>query len=161
MQYECNTESQITINSDTVEDSIPEVHAGKSEPEISKSEALKMVRERWPEAFRVSSPRPLKVGIHNDMKQTGEFPVNVIKSALKLFTSQERYLLSIKLGRNRIGLDGKPCGKVKLKEAVNAEITLFQRHENRNRKNQRIHVGQLKLVKTGSANEEPTQDGEA
>ncbi|MGI9274216.1 MAG: ProQ/FINO family protein [Endozoicomonas sp.] len=160
MQYECNTENPLAVTPDTHEDSIPEVHAEKSEPEISKSEALKLVRERWPEAFRVSSPRPLKVGIHNDMKQTGEYPVAVIKSALKFFTSQERYLLSIKPGRNRIGLDGKPCGKVKLNEAVNAEITLFQRQENRNRKNQRVHVGQLKLVKTGSADDKPAQDSE-
>lgn len=114
--------------------------------EVSKSEALRMIRERWPEAFRVSSPRPLKVGIHNEMKQTGEFPLAVIKSALKLFTSQERYLMSIKVGRNRIDLQGKPTGKVKLKEAVNAEITLFMRHEKQRQKHERIHVGQLKLA---------------
>ena len=125
----------------------------EQQTQVSKSEALRMVRERWPEAFRVASPRPLKVGIHNEMKQTGEFPLSIIKSALKLFTTQERYLMSIKPGRTRIDLGGKPAGKVKLKEAVNAEIILFQRQEKQRKKRQRIHVGQLRLVSIGSKQE--------
>ncbi|WP_422138257.1 ProQ/FINO family protein [Endozoicomonas sp. ALC020] len=117
--------------------------------EISSSEALRLIRERWPEAFRVASPRPLKVGIHNEMNQTGEFPASTIKKALKLFTQQDRYLSSIKEGRNRVDLNGKPAGKVKLKEAVNAEILLYQRQLTRQKKNERVFVGQLKLVVTG------------
>ena len=80
------------------------------------------------------------------MKQTGEFPVSTIKKALKLFTQQDRYLLSIKEGRNRVDLNGKSSGKVKLKEAVNAEILLYQRQQTRQKKDQRVFVGQFKLV---------------
>ncbi len=114
--------------------------------EISQSEALRLIRERWPEAFSVSKPRPLKIGIHNEIKQTEEFPLSTVKKALKLFTGQERYLLSIKEGRSRVDLNGKPSGKVKLQEAVNAEILLYQRHLSRELKNQRIFVGQLKVA---------------
>ena len=124
---------------------------------VSKSDALKMVREQWPDVFLISSPKPLKVGIHNEMKQSGLLPLPVIKSALKFFTSQERYLMSIKPGRHRIGLDGKPAGKVKLKEAVNAEIMLFMRAERQRLKQQRIHVGQLRLVALGAENGEPRE----
>lgn len=175
MQYECTTEnlneSLSEPDNTTLSQSVSrETHmeaqnasTDTSQPpqnpeEVSKSEALRMVRERWPEAFRVSSPRPLKVGIHNEMKQTGEFPLPIIKSALKLFTSQERYLMSIKPGRSRIDLDGKTAGKVKLKEAVNAEITLFMRSEKQRRKQQRTHVGQLRLVALGS--QAPEQSSE-
>ncbi|WP_062270428.1 ProQ/FinO family protein [Endozoicomonas arenosclerae] len=126
--------------------------------EISSSEALKLIRERWPEAFRVASPKPLKVGIHNEMKQTGEFPVSTIKKALKLFTQQDRYLLCIKEGRNRVDLNGKSSGKVKLKEAVNAEILLYQRQLTRQKKNERVFVGQLKLVTEQSAQAQPAGD---
>ncbi|WP_354009148.1 ProQ/FinO family protein [Endozoicomonas lisbonensis] len=163
MQYECTTENRneslsepenTTLKQSVSKQSHMEEHPTSTDAgqtaEVSKSEALRMVRERWPEAFRVSSPRPLKVGIHNEMKQTGEFPLPIIKSALKLFTSQERYLMSIKPGRSRIDLNGKPAGKVKLKEAVNAEITLFMRSETVRQKKQRTHVGQLRLVSQGS-----------
>ncbi|MRI34982.1 hypothetical protein EOPP23_18565 [Endozoicomonas sp. OPT23] len=114
--------------------------------DVSQSEALRLIRERWPEAFSVSRPRPLKIGIHNEIKQTEEFPLSTVKKALKLFTGQERYLLSIKEGRSRVGLDGKPSGKVKLQEAVNAEVLLYQRHLSREMKNQRVFVGQMKVA---------------
>lgn len=163
MQYECTTEQQVQAtkeidNQTTGKEFGMDEQTPTPQPSISKSEALRMVRERWPEAFRVASPRPLKVGIHNEMKQTGEFPLTIIKSALKLFTSQERYLMSIKLGRSRIDLNGKPAGKVKLKEAVNAEIMLFQRQEKLRRKHERIHVGQLKLMAIGPKKE--TREGD-
>ncbi|AMO56252.1 hypothetical protein GZ77_05450 [Endozoicomonas montiporae] len=175
MQYECKTEYQDESLSDSDTNSLNqpvsrEDHMEEKKTsadvektmEVSKSEALRMVRERWPEAFRVSSPRPLKVGIHNEMKQTGEFPLPVIKSALKLFTSQERYLMSIKPGRSRVDLNGKPAGKVKLKEAVNAEITLFMRSEQQRQKHQRIHVGELRLVSVGKpAEQEAPEQTEA
>ena len=163
MQYECTTEQQVQATKEadsqtTRKEFGMDKQAPTPQTSISKSEALRMVRERWPEAFRVASPRPLKVGIHNEMKQTGEFPLAIIKSALKLFTSQERYLMSIKPGRSRIDLNGKPAGKVKLKEAVNAEIMLFQRQEKLRRKHERIHVGQLKLVAIGPEKETPTEN---
>ncbi|WP_252179613.1 ProQ/FinO family protein [Endozoicomonas sp. 4G] len=135
-----NADTQCSLSSSDEQSSTENSH------ELSSSEALRLIRERWPEAFRVASPRPLKVGIHNEMKQTGEFPVSTIKKALKLFTQQDRYLSSIKEGRNRIDLNGKPAGKVKLKEAVNAEILLYQRHLARQKKHERVFVGQLKRV---------------
>lgn len=156
MQYECEVEQQPETETPS-EESMELSQSEEAALTVSKSEALRMVREKWPEAFRVSSPRPLKVGIHNEMKQTGAFPLPIIKSALKLFTSQERYLLSIKPGRSRVDLNGKPAGKVKLKEAVNAEISLFMREQARERKNLRINVGQLKLVSIGSQPETPEE----
>ena len=37
----------------------------------------------------------------------------------------ERYLEGIKSGATRINLQGKPAGRVKLREAVDAEIKLY------------------------------------
>ncbi|KEQ12159.1 ProQ/FinO family protein [Endozoicomonas numazuensis] len=159
-----DTQCSDTLSSDELSSDVTTAN----KDDISSSEALRLIRERWPEAFRVASPRPLKVGIHNEMKQTGEFPVSTIKKALKLFTQQDRYLLTIKEGRNRVDLNGKPAGKVKLKEAVNAEILLYQRQQTRQKKNERVFVGQLKLVTeqpaqshtTEAANNQPTSTQE-
>ncbi|PJE80131.1 RNA chaperone ProQ [invertebrate metagenome] len=97
----------------------------KPESEILNSEALKLVRSVWPEVFTVSSPRPLKVGIHHDMEKTGVLPAHIIKIALKFYTTIARYLEQVKPGTPRIGLSGRVVGRVRLKEAVDAEIKLY------------------------------------
>lgn len=93
--------------------------------EIMNSEALRIVRSVWPDAFYVSSPKPLKTGIHKDMEATQLLPPHIISIALRFFTTLECYLETIKPKAIRISLDGKPAGKVKLREAVDAEIKLF------------------------------------
>ena len=158
MQYKSTLET--TTDIEVPSDEVATEVATSPVEEISSSEALRLIRERWPEAFRVSSPRPLKVGIHNEMKQTNEFPLITIKKALKLFTGQDRYLLSIKEGRDRVDLNGKASGKVKLKEAVNAEILLYQRQLARQKKTQRVYVGQMKLVTVGPADNQEVQNPE-
>lgn len=97
----------------------------RPESEILNSEALRVVRSVWPQAFHVSSPQPLKIGIHKDMAAMEIVPLHIINIALRFFTTLERYLGAIKPSAVRIALDGKPAGKVKLREAVDAEIKLF------------------------------------
>ena len=93
--------------------------------EVMNSEALRLVRSVWPAAFHVSSPQPLKIGIHKDMENTNLIPAHIISVALRFFTSLERYLESIKPKAVRIDLYGQEAGDVKLREAVDAEIKLF------------------------------------
>ncbi|MDP0561299.1 MAG: ProQ/FINO family protein [Candidatus Endonucleobacter sp. (ex Gigantidas childressi)] len=97
----------------------------RPESEIMNSDALRVVRLVWPKAFIVSSPRPLKVGIHKDMTSSNVVPAHIIGIALRFFTMLERYLIAIKPGVERIDLNGQAAGKVKLSEAVDAEIKLF------------------------------------
>ncbi|MDP0589770.1 MAG: ProQ/FINO family protein [Candidatus Endonucleobacter bathymodioli] len=98
----------------------------RPESEIMGSEALRVVRLVWPKAFMVSFPKPLKIGIHKDMKRSNCIPAHIIGVALRFFTRIERYLVAIKPGAARIDLNGKVAGKVRLSEAVDAEIKLFR-----------------------------------
>lgn len=93
---------------------------------IMNFETLRLVRTLWPEIFSVSHPRPLKVGIHKDMIAASGIPEEFISQALHFFTSTEKYLECIKAGAIRIDLDGMPAGKVKLREAVDSEIKMYQ-----------------------------------
>ena len=120
----------------------------RPESEIMNSEALRVVRSVWPEAFHVSSPRPLKIGIHKDMENANLVPSHIISIALRFFTTLERYLETIKPKAVRIDLDGQPAGKVKLREAVDAEIKLFNlSNEAREpEKRTRIVIKQIRLL---------------
>lgn len=97
----------------------------RSDQHISKSEALRLIRSLWKNTFNVNAPQPLKVGIHDDMVADGRLPEPIIQKALGFFTSLESYLNSIKSGVSRIDLNGQECGKVRLHEAVDAEVRLF------------------------------------
>lgn len=131
--------------------------ASRPEVEILNSEALRVVRSVWPDAFHVSSPKPLKIGIHKDMEATNLIPSHLIRIALKFFTTLERYLEMIKPGAIRVGLDGKPAGKVKLREAVDAEVKLFnQENEDNNStppERHRIVVKQMRLLAVKKADQ--------
>lgn len=97
----------------------------RPESDVMNSEALRLVRILWPDAFNVLEPRPLKIGIHKDMAAANLLPLHIIPVALRFFTSMERYLERIKPGATRINLQGKAAGRVKLREAVDAEIKLY------------------------------------
>ncbi|MCL6272065.1 ProQ/FinO family protein [Sansalvadorimonas sp. 2012CJ34-2] len=117
---------------------------GRSNRDILGHEALRVLRTLWPSIFRVSSPRPLKVGIDKDIAETSLVPDNITKIALRCFTRLDQYLESTRAGRPRIGLDGKTHGKVRLDEAVNADMMLYARYCRKNP--QRVFVGQLRLA---------------
>ncbi len=99
--------------------------AGRPEDDVMNTEALRLVRAIWPKAFHVSSPQPLKIGIHKDMEKAGVVPAHVISKALHFFTTLDRYLEAVKPKATRIDLEGQPAGQVRLREAVDAEIKLF------------------------------------
>lgn len=112
--------------------------------DVMGHEALRVLRLLWPAVFRVSSPRPLKIGIDKDIAATGKIPQEFIKIGLRCYTRLDQYLESTRAGRARIGLDGKGHGKVRLEEAVNADLMLYDRYLRRNPP--RAFVGQLRLA---------------
>ena len=112
--------------------------------DVMGHEALRVLRLLWPATFRVSSPRPLKIGIDKDIAATGQVPEALVKIGLRCYTRLDQYLESTRAGRSRIGLDGKPNGKVRLEEAVNADMMLYARFCRKNPP--RAFVGQLRLA---------------
>ncbi|WP_263080978.1 ProQ/FinO family protein [Endozoicomonas sp. Mp262] len=123
----------------------------KPAAEIMNSEALRVVRAAWPEAFHVSSPKPLKVGIHKDMESEGLIPPHIISTALNFFTTLERYLEAVKPGAARINLSGQTAGRVRLREAVDAEIKLYRQSEAHTRGRTRVVINRIKLLSVKKA----------
>lgn len=113
---------------------------------VMNSEALRLVRILWPSAFNVSDPRPLKIGIHKDMAEANLLPGDVISVALRFFTSMERYLEKIKSGAIRIDLLGKAAGRVKLREAVDAEIKLYTQSSDFNTIRNQVIIKKIRLL---------------
>ncbi|WP_067514910.1 ProQ/FINO family protein [Endozoicomonas ascidiicola] len=118
----------------------------RPENDVMNTEALRLVRILWPEAFNVSHPRPLKIGIHKDMAEGGLLPENIISIALRFFTTMERYLEIIKSGATRINLQGKAAGRVKLREAVDAEIKLYTQSSDFITTRDRVIIKQIRVL---------------
>lgn len=66
----------------------------------------------WPKTFNWNKPRPLKVGIKQDLLDTGKIPWYVVGPLLNKYTNRIVYQDSVRVGRVRIDLEGKHCGKV-------------------------------------------------
>ena len=124
----------------------------RPESDVMNSEALRLVRILWPNAFNVSDPRPLKIGIHKEMAEANLLPAHIIPVALRFFTSMERYLERIKSGATRINLQGQAAGRVKLREAVDAEIKLYTQSSDFVTIRDRVIIKQIRLL---SVNKQP------
>ena len=126
----------------------------RSEDDILNTEALRIIRVIWPTAFNVIAPKPLKIGIHKDMETEtgGQVPAFIISKALRYFTTLDRYLATIQAGAVRLDLAGNKAGKVKLREAVDAEIKRYQQSLPKKPERERVIIRQIKLV---SVNHQP------
>ena len=75
---------------------------------------IKLLCERFPQTFSRRAPKPLKVGVYADILAALGDTVQLrdLKSALRAYTSNARYLRALSAGACRVGLDGKPAGTV-------------------------------------------------
>ncbi|AKC32047.1 RNA chaperone ProQ [Candidatus Pantoea carbekii] len=81
----------------------------------SSKEVILFLAERFPQCFSIKSEvRPLKIGIFQDIieriQDENKMSKTQLRAALRLYTSSWRYLYCIKIGVNRIDLDGNICG---------------------------------------------------
>jgi len=117
---------------------------------LTKSQSLIVIRKVWPGIFRVSEPKPLKIGIHNEMIEMNLIHPVIIKRALRYFVRQEKYLTALKEGCLRINTYGEPSGAVTLKEAIGAEIALYRMYQHQTLKSMsdnRVFLGECNLIK--------------
>ena len=87
---------------------------------------------RYPKAFFRDDPRPLKIGIHDDLRAQEGVSEKRIHRALAGYVKLPRYLRCLKAGAERLDLDGQPVGKVTEEEAEHARLQL----EGQRKKNQ-------------------------
>ena len=75
---------------------------------------IELLCERFPQTFNRGGPQPLKVGIYDDALAAlnGAATPRDLKSALRAYTSNARYLRALSAGACRVGLDGETAGTV-------------------------------------------------
>ncbi|ANI31880.1 prop expression regulator [Yersinia entomophaga] len=88
----------------------------ENQPKLNSSkEVIAFLAERFPLCFTAEGEaRPLKIGIFQDLVERVQGEENLsktqLRSALRLYTSSWRYLYGVKVGAERVDLDGNPCG---------------------------------------------------
>ncbi|PKG54565.1 MULTISPECIES: ProQ/FINO family protein [Halomonadaceae] len=86
--------------------------------------------ERYPKAFFKGHTKPLKVGIHQDLAEREEWPNKLIRRALANYVNLPRYIKAVRVGAERVDLDGQPAGKVDKEAAQHASEKRGEKKEN-------------------------------
>ncbi|HAY0336624.1 ProQ/FinO family protein [Escherichia coli] len=102
--------------------------------------------ELWPELFSLESPKPLKVGIFEDLIQDIAvrelaFGSGALRAALASYAQSPRYYRALMAGGARYDLKGQPCGEVTPQEQQDAEARLMALKEKRKRKSNKEQAG--------------------
>ncbi|EAP7665171.1 proQ/FINO family protein [Salmonella enterica] len=71
----------------------------------------------WPELFDLDNPKPLKVGVLDDIQRdiaarSLTIGAGVLKAAIASYTRRIRYKKALAAGGARYDLNGQPCGEV-------------------------------------------------
>lgn len=104
----------------------------ENQPKLnSVKEVIAFLAERFPLCFSAEGEaRPLKIGIFQDvvMRLQGEETLSKtqLRSALRLYTSSWRYLYGVKIGAQRVDLDGNPCGELEQQHVDHARQQLAE-----------------------------------
>lgn len=78
---------------------------------------MRRVLAFWPELFNLDNPKPLKVGVLNDLMQDISsrnltIGAGVLKAAIASYTRRIRYQKALAAGGARYDLNGQPCGEI-------------------------------------------------
>ncbi|MGI0117542.1 ProQ/FINO family protein [Zooshikella sp. RANM57] len=76
-----------------------------------------LLAEQWPKAFDIKSPKPLKVGIKEDLLKIADVSEGQIKQGLRWYCHRSVYEKTLKQGAMRIDQFGEPAGFVSKEEA--------------------------------------------
>lgn len=94
----------------------------------SSKEVLAFLAEHFPLCFSAEGEaRPLKIGIFQDLVERVQeeyLSKTQLRAALRLYTSSWRYLYGVKVGAQRIDLDGNACGELEQQHVNHARQQL-------------------------------------
>ncbi|NIG62183.1 MAG: RNA chaperone ProQ [Serratia symbiotica] len=106
----------------------------ENQPKLNSSkEIIAFLAERFPLCFSAEDEaRPLKIGVFQDLVerlQEENLSKMQLRAALRLYTSSWRYLYSVKVGAQRIDLDGNACGELEQQHIDHARLQLEEAKE--------------------------------
>ncbi|ENX5274804.1 ProQ/FINO family protein [Salmonella enterica] len=78
---------------------------------------MRRVLALWPELFNLDNPKPLKVGVLDDLMRDISarnltIGAGVLKAAIASYTRRIRYQKALAAGGARYDLNGQPCGEI-------------------------------------------------
>lgn len=117
-----------------------------------------LLYSEFPLAFSVSSPKPLKIGIHIDIAEhfRGEFSAEDITKALTAYTNRKKYQHSILRNKDRFDLNGLVSGSVTAGDrhfaSRNLYIAMLNSPEGRQIKQERAKRNKALLLQYEAAN---------
>ncbi|EAA8037516.1 proQ/FINO family protein [Salmonella enterica subsp. enterica] len=90
---------------------------------------MRRVLAFWPELFDPDNPKPLKVGVLDDLMQDISarnltIGTGVLKAAIASYTRRIRYQKALAAGGARYDLNGQPCGEVTPEQQQEADDAL-------------------------------------
>ncbi|EEM8544083.1 proQ/FINO family protein [Salmonella enterica] len=97
---------------------------------------MRRVLAFWPELFDPDNPKPLKVGVLDDLMQDISarnltIGTGVLKAAIASYTRRNRYQKALAAGGARYDLNGQPCGEVTPEQQQEADDALRNVKEER------------------------------
>ena len=97
----------------------------------NSKEVIAYVAECFPKCFTLEGEaKPLKIGIFQDLAERLSEDEKVsktqLRAALRQYTSSWRYLHGVKVGAERVDLDGNPCGVLEEEHVEHAKTTLAE-----------------------------------
>lgn len=100
-----------------------------------RQQARQLLACLWPNGFDFDAPRPLKVGIVEDMLTSAKerdvpLLLSDVRTCLRIYTMRTRYQKSLVKGGDRFDLDGNPCGSVTPEQQEMAKQTLSNLKKN-------------------------------
>ena len=102
--------------------------------------------ELWPDLFSRETPKPLKVGIFDELMQDLAvrglaFGPGALRATLASYAQSPRYYRALMAGGARYDLKGQPCGEVTPQEQQEAETRLAALNEKRKRQATKERTG--------------------
>ncbi|OKY25464.1 MULTISPECIES: RNA chaperone ProQ [Thalassotalea] len=124
----------------TETEAVTEQPAEKENKRTSAKEIIAHLAEKFPACFSVEGPaKPLKIGVFQELAARLEGDEIVSKTrlrqALRHYTSSWRYLKAIKVGAQRIDIDGNEVAEIDQEQADHAAKSLKESQEKFGNKN--------------------------
>lgn len=101
----------------------------KAKSRAANRAAVQLLCETYPQTFAIAEPKPLKIGIQEELIADGKLSQNKIKRGLASYVRAYAYLRSQTDGAARVNLAGEADGAVTADEAAHAASKLPAQRE--------------------------------
>lgn len=107
----------------------------KKKREAAKA-AVELLSQAYPQVFNLAEPKPLKIGIHDDLAAEEKLSKTKIRTALSAYVRHFNYLSCLVEGAQRVDLTGADVAPVTADEQAHAQEKIAEIEKNREQRKQ-------------------------